>query len=360
MKRAAEFFAGIGLVRMALEHSGWQVTFANDISPTKFEMYRDNFGDHDFYLGDIRAIHANSISKIALATASFPCIDLSLAGNRRGLNGQHSSAYWEFHRIISQMGRHRPFAIMLENVAGLLSSNGGQDLYSILDSLGKLGYSCDVIMVDAVHFAPQSRPRLFVICSLCPVSARNSDFQTHHVRPKRVVKFVRENPELKWNHLVLPPLPTRKHDLEDLMESFGDSSSNWWEENRQRHLYRQMSLKHKRVLHSLVELRKRTFATVYKRVRPAGCFAELRADGIAGCLRTPRGGSSKQFVIQAGYGKWKVRNLTEREYARLQGVPDSFKINQPFNQALFGFGDAVCVPAVEWVINYGINPLFPS
>jgi DNA (cytosine-5)-methyltransferase 1 len=55
-------------------------------------------------------------------------------------------------------------------------------------------------------------------------------------------------------------------------------------------------------------------------------------------------------VIVAGNGRWRVRNMTAREYARLQGVPDSFNIDVTYLQALFGFGDAVCVPAVEWVV----------
>jgi DNA (cytosine-5)-methyltransferase 1 len=54
-------------------------------------------------------------------------------------------------------------------------------------------------------------------------------------------------------------------------------------------------------------------------------------------------------VLKAGRGKYKVRLLTARECARLQGVPDSYVINVPQNQALFGFGDAVCVPAIEWI-----------
>ncbi len=345
---------------MALERSGWEVAFANDIALTKFEMYRSNFDHRDFFLGDVREIRARSLPKVALATASFPCIDLSLAGNRDGLNGRHSSAYWEFHRIITEMGRHRPFVVVLENVVGLLSSRGGKDLNSILDSLGKLGYSCDVIMVDAVNFVPQSRPRLFIVGSLSPASPRNSELQPHPARPKQLIQFVRDNPRLRWNHLILPPLPTRKHDLEDIIENFEEKSPVWWEPRRQVHLFHQMSLRHKRVLNALTELKKKSFATVYKRVRPNGCMAEIRADGIAGCLRTPRGGSSKQFVIQAGYGRWSVRNLTAREYARLQGVPDSFEINLPYNQALFGFGDAVCVPAVGWVIDYCVNPLLDS
>lgn len=359
-RRAAEFFAGIGLVRMGLERAGWKVSFANDIAPEKFSMYKDNFNAQDFFLGDIRNVKADMVPNVTLATVSFPCIDLSLAGNRGGLNGHHSSSYWEFYRIIKQMHDRRPSAIILENVVGLLSSDGGQDLRSILLSLGKLGYSYDVVIVDAVHFVPQSRPRLFVIANLWPHTAKALNLPIHEARPRQVIEFIHKNHDLRWGHVTLPPLPTRKHELNDLVECFGNTSSVWWDKERQSHLFTQMSPSHKLRLRELLKSKRNTFATVYKRVRPAGCRAELRTDGIAGCLRTPRGGSSKQFVIQAGQGEWRVRNMTAREYARLQGVPDSFKINLSFNKALLGFGDAVCVPVVEWIVKYCVNPMLPD
>jgi DNA (cytosine-5)-methyltransferase 1 len=87
-------------------------------------------------------------------------------------------------------------------------------------------------------------------------------------------------------------------------------------------------------------------------------MAELRTDGIAGCLRTPRGGSGRQILFKAGFGKRHVRLLSARECARLQGVPENFEINVGLNQALFGFGDAVCVPVVRWLSRNYLQPYF--
>ena len=86
-------------------------------------------------------------------------------------------------------------------------------------------------------------------------------------------------------------------------------------------------------------------------------MAELRTDGIAGCLRTPRGGSGRQILFKAGKGEYHVRLLTPRECARLMGA-DNFKIKATTNQALFGFGDAVCVPAVRWITENYLNPVW--
>ncbi len=79
-------------MRMGLELGGWEVLFANDICEQKKEMYCTNFPDADehFLLGDIHKIQAREIPAVSLATASFPCNDLSLAGAREGLNGENS------------------------------------------------------------------------------------------------------------------------------------------------------------------------------------------------------------------------------------------------------------------------------
>jgi DNA (cytosine-5)-methyltransferase 1 len=84
-------------------------------------------------------------------------------------------------------------------------------------------------------------------------------------------------------------------------------------------------------------------------------MAEIRFDGIAGCLRTPKGGSARQILLQVGKGEINVRLLTPKECARLMGA-DDFKLSGTANQALFGFGDAVCVPVISWIANNYLNP----
>jgi hypothetical protein len=93
--RAAEFFSGIGLVRLALEHQGWHVVFANDIDPNKAEMYRHNWPQDDhLVVGDIHALKSTEIPTCDLFTASFPCNDLSICGRWEGLSCKESSAFW--------------------------------------------------------------------------------------------------------------------------------------------------------------------------------------------------------------------------------------------------------------------------
>ncbi len=109
-KTVAEYFAGIGLMRAGLEKSGWTVWFANDIDPAKQRLYENHFKeskDH-FVLDDIHNLSAAQIPQTMLATASFPCTDLSLAGRRAGLQGENSSAFWGFIDILRNAGTKKP------------------------------------------------------------------------------------------------------------------------------------------------------------------------------------------------------------------------------------------------------------
>lgn len=150
----AEYFAGIGLMRLGLDQAGWQTVFANDIDEKKREMYFHHFGPSpEFILGDIHALDQASIPTTTLATASFPCNDLSLAGARKGLAGEHSSAFWGFIRILNEMGARRPPLVLLENVTGFLTSHDGADFHEALLAINDLGYTVDAFIIDASRFS---------------------------------------------------------------------------------------------------------------------------------------------------------------------------------------------------------------
>ena len=354
--RVAEFFAGIGLVRMALEHHGCEVVWANDIEPAKFEMYARNFGTDHFVLDDIRNVHGASIPDVELATASFPCTDLSLAGARRGLSGEQSGLFWEFHRVIDEMKGRRPYAILIENVPSLASSHGGQDLRLIITSLNALDYWCDLVVLDARHFVPQSRPRLFIIASRDPIRGA-SNWEPSVLRPAWISRFVHDNPDLRLQAapLALPTSGTRT--LADVVERLTGTDLRWWDVNRTARFVSELSSRQMNRLDGLRARSERTWATAYRRTRQGRPAWEIRPDEISGCLRTARGGSSKQALVEAGCGELRVRWMTGIEYARLQGAPHYNLTDVPESKALFGFGDAVCVPVVAWLVSEYLIPL---
>jgi DNA (cytosine-5)-methyltransferase 1 len=358
-RRFLEFFAGIGLMRLGLERAGWEAVFANDIDADKRDMYVSHFGKKDghFSVEDIHALKPAEVPAALLATASFPCNDLSLAGARNGLGGKQSSAFWGVIRILEGMGDRRPPLVLLENVSGFLTSKKGEDFREALRALNNLGYAADAIIVDAARFVPQSRVRLFVIGVADPLHPSKAELSLESdARPKALADFIASNPEIHWKIRDLPPLPARNFSLSDLLEDLPDDSSFWWSDERRDYLLGQMSERHSEIVREMKVRRKWSHATAFRRVRKGKSMAEIRVDGVAGCLRTPRGGSGRQILIKAGHGKVFVRLLTPRECARLMGA-DDFVIDTSLNKALFGFGDAVCVPVIQWIGENYLNPL---
>lgn len=359
--RVAEFFAGIGLMRLGLDAAGWRTVFANDIDENKWRMYRDEFGNTgEFILEDIHQLTAKQIPDIDLATASFPCNDLSLAGARHGLDGAQSSAFWGFIDLLKGMGNRRPPMVLLENVVGFLTSHDGQDFEDALLALNELGYAVDAFIIDAARFVPQSRQRLFVVGQRRKglVHTHNTPTDMHgEGRPPALKEFMLWHGDIDWELRPLPELPTRAKQLHDVLEHLPANSKAWWSRERAEYLLSQMSARHRAVADKMIRGAEVTSGTVFRRVRHGKSMAELRVDGVAGCLRTPRGGSGRQILFQAGKGKFAVRLLTARECARLMGA-DDFQIIAPLNQALFGFGDAVCVPVIKWIAENYLTPVW--
>ncbi|HLN97580.1 MAG TPA: DNA (cytosine-5-)-methyltransferase [Pyrinomonadaceae bacterium] len=360
-KTFAEFFAGIGLMRTGLERAGWSVAFANDIDAQKEEIYQASFpGSYHFRPGDIHGFSPNEIPTVSLATASFPCNDLSLAGGRKGLGGKNSSAFWGFVRLLGRMGQRVPPLLLIENVTGFLTSNEGRDFEDAMLALNDLGYAVDPFVVDAAWFVPQSRRRLFVVGMKVPQSktfAGEELYEETPLRPNALMQFILSRPDIKWALHRLPSPPTGTQQLKDILEDLPETFEGWWSADRAAYLLNQMSSRHRKIADKMIAGRNWSYGTVFRRIRNAKSMAELRTDGLAGCLRTPRGGSGRQILFKAGKGTYQVRLLTPRECGRLMGV-DDFSVDVPLNQALFGFGDAVCVPAIEWIATNYLNPVW--
>lgn len=359
----AEYFAGIGLVRLGLERAGWKVVFANDFDANKYEMYANYFtnAEEHYLVEDIFTIAPESVPESVLATSSFPCVDLSLAGNMNGLDGRHSSAFWGFVQILEGQGDKRPPLIMLENVPGWLSSNRGQDFRTTISALNRLGYAFDVFNLDARHFTPQSRRRVFAIGvqTDCPngklerLFARDSALGSNSLKAA-----VGANMDLAWdiNHIPNPP-KIWKSGFAHMAERLSEDDSRWWSEDQ---VSRHLDMMNRRHLQRVAALRKSNnvhYRTFYRRRRDGVQRVEVRQTDTAGCLRTARGGSSRQMVIVAGRDRVRMRHMTPREYARLQGVPDSYPLPDNTIQALTGFGDAVCVPAITWIAENVLEPV---
>ncbi len=354
MARFAEFFSGIGLIREAIEPLGWDCAFANDIALGKARMYADRFGTEHLLVDDINNLTLNDLpDNLDLLTASFPCIDLSLAGNRRGLAGEHSGTIWPFLDLAADIISNRtpPKALLLENVTGFVTSHGGRDLEEVCARIGELGYFIDLVVVDAKWFTPQSRPRLFVIAVRRDLIERPlpPTGEVARLRTTAIRDFQASRRTLPFVEFPLPEPPHKSPKrLVDILEDVPANHESWWTEEQVRALA--MHDRHASRVGELLLGKRDGVATMYRRVRQGRTVGELRSDSIAGCLRTANGGSSVQFLVDCRGGRPRIRPMTGREYARLQGAGD-FPIIVGRRQAQSGFGDAVCVPAVRWLVD---------
>jgi DNA (cytosine-5)-methyltransferase 1 len=356
--RAAEFFAGIGLARIALEP--WMdVVWANDIDPAKHAMYQEHFGPDDTFLcRDVGQVKAEDLpTPIDLAWASFPCVDLSLAGNRAGLRGNESSVFWEFARVMDQLEGERPQVVCVENVNGLATSHGGEDLIAAIRELNRLGYSVDVLTLDARRFVPQSRPRLFLVGAVTPPDHDEATRTDGVLRPPWLQRPF-DDPSLRTHRASLPaPPPLLESGLRAVVERLAPDDPLWWDAARTDAFIASLSPLQAQRAEQLRQADRVSYRTAYRRTRRGRPVWEIRPDDIAGCLRTARGGSSKQAVVELGRGALRVRWMMPREYARLMGASDYCLNGVARNQALFGFGDAVCVPVVGWLAEHYLVPL---
>jgi DNA (cytosine-5)-methyltransferase 1 len=267
--------------------------------------------------------------------------------------------FWEFARILDEMGDRRPPVILLENVPSFATSRDGNDLAAALRELNRLGYSCDVFLMDASWFVPQSRPRLFVVGTTRPVEP-TTDWSPSPLRPEWLLRFMSRNPDLAWCDMATPaPLPAQKT-LRSIVERLRSADPRWWDGERAERFLQSLSPLQAMRLQTMEHARRKTWATAYRRTRRGRAVWEIRGDALSGCLRTPRGGSSRQALVEAGRGQWRVRWMTPREYARLQGADGYELADVTDNQAMFGFGDAVCVPAVVWVARHCLRPAAES
>lgn len=357
--RVLEFFAGIGLARMGLESAGFHVAWSNDYEPAKKAMYDAHFAegsDHAFALGDIGELSAAGLPKgAALAWASSPCTDLSLAGTRAGLSGKQSGTFWHFTRLLRELGDERPGVVVLENVVGLATSHGGDDLVAAIREFNDLGYSVDVLVIDARRFVPQSRPRLFIVGAQNPPA---DHFEANPELRPEWLQWIHDDPTLRTHRAALPTPPApMSHGLSEQVEELSLDDERWWDEQRTAAFMASLSPTQSERVEHLMHGREVTYRTAYRRTRQGKAVWEVRPDEVAGCLRTARGGSSKQAVVRLGRGEVHVRWMTPREYARLMGAGDYDLSTVRTNQALFGFGDAVAVPVVSWLAENYLMPL---
>lgn len=341
-----EFFAGSGLVAEGMREF-FRPVWANDICEKKAAVYAANHhGDGHFHLGSIAEVNGAALPRAVLSWASFPCQDLSLAGATAGIHAKRSGLVWEWLRIMDEIPAP-PALLVAENVAGLVSVDGGRHYRILHQALTGRGFSVGAVLLDASHWVPQSRPRVFVVAIKNNVLIPKT--LTSHgpcwLHPAALTRTATGLDDWIWWWMPAPPRRVTR--LEDIIE---------WEatpdgpDAAARNIG-MIPERHRRMLHMA------TAAPGYKRTRNGKQVLELRFDGLAGCLRTPEGGSSRQVIVLRKGERYETRLLTVRETARLMGAPETYSFPGSYNDGYKAMGDAVAVPVVRYLAQHLLSPL---
>ncbi|MBV9760109.1 MAG: DNA cytosine methyltransferase [Acidobacteriaceae bacterium] len=367
--RFLEFFAGGGMARAGLGEA-WRCVFANDNDAKKRASYAANWGHEHLNPSSVADLTMADLPERAdLAWASFPCQDLSLAGDYAGLEGERSGTFWPFWRVIKALVKEEraPSLVVLENVCGALTSHRGKDFAAIGAALTRSGYRFGALVMDAVHFLPQSRPRLFIL-ALRKGGNIPDDLTTaqpvpiwHSPALVGAYENLTTRSKAAWLWWKVPePLP-RATVFSDFIEDKPEGVV-WHTAAETERLLSLMSPLNRRKVENAKGTGRRMVGGIYKRTRPDGDGgrvqrAEIRFDDIAGCLRTPVGGSSRQSIMIVEGDHIRSRLLSPREAARLMGLPDTYKLPTNYNDAYHLVGDGVAVPVVRHLARNIIEPL---
>ena len=373
-----EFFAGGGMARAGLG-AGWTCAFANDFDPMKAATYGANWGFEDLLLGDIaRVTPAHLPGTADLAWASFPCQDLSLAGQNKGLGAAdaavatRSGTFWHFWRLVQALrhAQRAPTLIVLENVGGILTSHKGADFRAIVEAFGQQGYRVGALVLDAALFVPHSRKRVFIVgvradAHLAPGLARPWPAALWHpaaLRQAHAQLSPTQQANWRWWHLPAPP--PRRHQFLDILEA-EPIGVRWHTPAKTERLLSLMSAAHLQKVREASAVGRPTVGGVYRRMRldESGQKvqrAEVRFDSVAGCLRTGSGGSSKQLLLLVDHDQIRSRLLSAREAARLMGLPDTYVLPQNYGDAYHLAGDGVVVPVVRHLAQHLLEPLLAT
>ncbi len=306
-----DLFAGIGGFRIALQSLGGNCVFSSEIDKYARQSYEVNFGDDPN--GDIREIDEKDVPDHDILCAGFPCQTFSIAGKRLGFEDTRGTLFFEIARIIREK---RPRAFFLENVKGLLNHNGGRTLTVILDVLrNDLGYFVpDPRIMNAKNFGvPQNRERIFIVGFSRKSGVSDFDY------PKPLKKSV------CFADIKEKIVPSAKYFL----------STQYWS-SLQAH-----KLRHK--------LKGNGFG--YEIIPDGGTANAVVVGGMGRERNLVYDDRLEDFTplthIKGEVNREGLRKMTPREWARLQGFPDEFKIVVSDVQAYKQFGNSVAVPAIK-------------
>ena len=314
MYKSIDLFAGIGGIRLGFDNAfkdDIKTVFISEWDAKAQETYRANFDDDIEIMGDITKINEKDIPEHDLLLAGFPCQAFSLAGQKRGFEDTRGTLFFDVARIVKY---HKPKVVFAENVKNLGNHDRGRTFKIIKEILTDLGYTVFHKVLNSKNFGvPQNRERIYIVAYRNDIAPISFDF-----------------PEKTDDTKVIA----------DIIEKEETSSKYFLSE-----VYLDSLKKHKK-----------------RHVSKGNGFGyEVRAhDSIAGAIVCGGMGRERNLIIdkrltgftpvthiKGDINREYIRRMTPREWARLQGFPDSFKLVVADTHLYKQFGNSVTVPVIE-------------
>ena len=357
--RTVELFAGIGGFRVAADRLGWKTVWANDKSAKACRVYRDQFGASELNEGDFAEMKA-TIPAHDVLTGGFPCQPFSSAGKKEGTRDARGTL---FHLIVDVLKVQRPKFFILENVKRLLAMEDGCHFATILGSLAELDYSVEWRLLNAMNFGlPQNRERIVIL------GERKSELQLQDPR----IRLATSEDLSAINGQQLERLSDSNcwHAIPDHRASFPDwglaSAGRFFGLDLERFSEAQPLVTLESVLEPIVsaefDFTEKTLEWIHSNdpvnrlVSGVQIVSNQRGGARMGYTIFGINGVAPTLTSSASrhYERYRVgdryRRLTNTEYARIQGFPDSHcRAVSVYDQYAL-FGNAIPPPLVEWVM----------
>ena len=306
-----DLFAGIGGFHLALSSYGAKCVFASEWDKEAANTYKINFGIEP--KGDITIIDEKDIPPHDIICGGFPCQAFSISGKQKGFNDTRGTLFFDIARIVNH---HKPKILFLENVKNITKHNDGDTMKVILTTLDELGYNVFHKVLNSSNYGlPQNRERIFFVGFRNDINSSGFEF------PKTIEKTISLNDILE-NEPLIEPIKRNDISLNKLHKVGGN-------------LFNETQFENKPIQIGIVN-KGGQGERIY---HPNGHAITLSAYG---------GGVGSKTGLY--YINDEVRKLTPRECARVQGFPDTYKINNKNTQAYKQFGNSVSVDVLQYVL----------
>lgn len=311
-----DLFAGIGGFRIALESHGGLCVFSSEWDENSQKTYSDNFGD--IPSGDITKINENDIPDHDVLCGGFPCQAFSISGKMLGFNDTRGTLFFDVARIAK---KKKPKVLFLENVKNFAKHKEGKTLQIIKDTLNEIGYPYDKQFIQILKSSdfevPQARERIYIIAFRGDLKIERFEFPKPHKKIKVVGDILENENEVKIKYITREDIKIYKDesDIINFRKPFQIGKINKGGQGER----------------------------IYS-IKSAGITLSAYGGGVAS--------KTGAYLINN-----KIRKLTPRECARMQGFPEDFELHKNPNISYKQFGDSVSVPVLRDIFKQIIKSL---